>query len=1007
LPCLARPAGATGEDGPRMSPEQSHRNGFLGARWVGLSESTSGTLSVSLRKTAPVASPGGGVWRRRPAAPQPLPPLAKGASRHRMPGVEKRVAVKNDDAAERVLVDFEAAESFGRRRISEDTGDWAWHVFRCADMSESGYLCPPEFAAVVQSLKFHLGMDASLRFNINGLRFNFTYADTSLEGRVSFYEWELFASQVQKAFGLQRCVRAAARYLGTRQAEARRKARGVELFEGFSVEASLMLLMSCSNNSSSNLLENVRTALEARADPNAALTDPMHNGYSALIWLAKTPPTVSGVQVAQAMNLLLVARADPHRASGWMPFGRWTPLRFAAFMQNAEGLAVLLDCIDEDDVLGDRFQWAANENVEHVMLEEMRRDFGDNLASGIAQRSRYSMLATVLLQQYASPIAGGSLTPAGAKQLIHGDFVSGNLPRGSKANPNGTGVEGRTALMDVAEAGDVKAVKALLENVADPNRKDSSGATALHVAASVLQVDVVRALLGARANPGEVDHCGFSPWMVVGEDLSHYRSEEGYRARPQGRLVLPNGREGGHEARRELLELLKPVYSPEEILARLQQDWRSVVHPDFAGPEITLDALAQRFRLSESLFFSASIADGHGAHEGRMERPDLLLPFATILVDLLKNDNLKGDQKVLTRYLLQATMGPSSKTACAHVKTRWRIQDNRHLYRDSLTTVVTDMLSLFGKECGRIANVIEFRAKNEPSGACAQLVKLDNDRVIIPEQWRQKGQPDYVFWREVQAKQKLRYDPSWALEVGVSTTGACLALMRLEAVKDLMECTELMQVYHCSLSSLFALGYVQYAKLCNEAFQQKLQAFAKQVCERENLDIDPPPSLVGHKKLKRIKEKINEVRDELGRNMEWAGRSSDYLYYSHVFHILDAVRMSFTCNGKTTEDQVHNSMRFFEALMGCTVEQDGMCVVRYKSGFAQGVKGVGGYADVKLLVYADLGYHRAFDNTCIPLRIVGEVQLILSGFMKVKARMHLAYEVHRGSFDRDARPSSD
>lgn len=52
--------------------------------------------------------------------------------------------------------------------------------------------------------------------------------------------------------------------------------------------------------------------------------------------------------------------------------------------------------------------------------------------------------------------------------------------------------------------------------------------------------------------------------------------------------------------------------------------------------------------------------------------------------------------------------------------------------------------------------------------------------------------------------------------------------------------------------------------------------------------------------------------------------------------------------------------------------EDGMAVLRYKSGFAKGVAGVGGYADVKLLVYADLGYHTAFDGTQIPLRIVGE-----------------------------------
>ena len=34
-----------------------------------------------------------------------------------------------------------------------------------------------------------------------------------------------------------------------------------------------------------------------------------------------------------------------------------------------------------------------------------------------------------------------------------------------------------------------------------------------------------------------------------------------------------------------------------------------------------------------------------------------------------------------------------------------------------------------------------------------------------------------------------------------------------------------------------------------------------------------------------------------------------------------------------------------------------------RSGFAAGVEGDGGYADVKLLLYADLGKHVAFDGT--------------------------------------------
>lgn len=39
----------------------------------------------------------------------------------------------------------------------------------------------------------------------------------------------------------------------------------------------------------------------------------------------------------------------------------------------------------------------------------------------------------------------------------------------------------------------------------------------------------------------------------------------------------------------------------------------------------------------------------------------------------------------------------------------------------------------------------------------------------------------------------------------------------------------------------------------------------------------------------------------------------------------------------------------------------------------------------------------------IPLRIIGEIQLILESYESVKKRMHLVYEVNRGSFDRKRR----
>ena len=66
---------------------------------------------------------------------------------------------------------------------------------------------------------------------------------------------------------------------------------------------------------------------------------PAFNDYTPLIFLASTPPSANGHQVAQAMELLITSRADVHRECGQMHTGRLVPLRFAARAQNEYGLA--------------------------------------------------------------------------------------------------------------------------------------------------------------------------------------------------------------------------------------------------------------------------------------------------------------------------------------------------------------------------------------------------------------------------------------------------------------------------------------------------------------------------------------------------------------------------------------------------------------------------------------------------------------------------------------------
>merc|ERR1712130_805060 len=105
-----------------------------------------------------------------------------------------------------------------------------------------------------------------------------------------------------------------------------------------------------------------------------------------------------------------------------------------------------------------------------------------------------------------------------------------------------------------------------------------------------------------------------------------------------------------------------------------------------------------------------------------------------------------------------------------------------------------------------------------------------------------------------------------------------------------------------------------------------------------------------------------------------------------------------TCKGTTVVEQAGCCMKVLSEFMALTVEKDRCCVLRLKNGFARNL-GSHGFADVKLLVYADLGSFLAFDGTEVPLEIVGEVQIILESFAQIKSRMHLCYEVDRGTFD--------
>eukprot|EP00434_Breviolum_minutum_P009067 symbB.v1.2.007983.t1/scaffold496.1/size195705/7 len=946
--------------------------------------------------------------------------LAKGAVRHHRPMSSSR-KLEQQETSQRppeVAIDFDAAEALGRKILGK--GSWVKRIFEEFDGSACGFLWPAEFAALKARFEQAMGSFGS-RCN-----FSFDVADSNMEGRISTYEWENYASILIAELGDTRCRVAAERVLGSRKAEQRRKVKHVYIAESFEAQASVRLLEVCSKgHKNHSLLEDIRVALSTKADPNAGLASPAFNDYTPLIFLASTPPSANGHQVAQAMELLITSRADVHRECGQMHTGRLVPLRFAARAQNEYGLETLQRHMD----LGDAFQWAAGESAVGIMLSELRRVYGQ-ITDKIEAMASFSHVASTQLRLFASPIFPGGLSPACATSMCKGSYYDGHVKRGQKADPNSPGLEGMTALMHMINEGNIPVIEALLDCRATLDQRDSSGATPLHFAAMNAKVDVVKLLLDRGAEPSSVNHAGFSPWMVVAE----------VDADPSPRA----------DDIRECLELLKPKMLPEELLqAEMPEDLLQMIRGD-----VTMESLEKTLRLHESLFFNPRMAI-HGSFEGRTTLNSLLERWANMLIQMLQLDPLKGDMKTLAKYLLNATKGPESGTSFAGIRKIWQQDDNRSSYRPRLTEAVKKQLQLFAEDCKSLraevdraaakaqeaeaaeaaeaaVEEVESEAVTKTRGlaevmysyeeeharaayvACQKLLDIPKDTVTIPEAWQVDP-----YWKKVQERQVLRYDPEWSLKI--KDGASCfLQMLRLGVpldpsaklkgqqaqqacvVSSIPEYSQLRQVLHAQMKELYARGYVTYSNLCNKAFQDKMKEIVARARDDSNLTVEMPNEPVLAKRLQRILEKTIEAEQERA-GWGWPDRSEQYLHHTYCFYILDTVRMSFGCKGETVPEQVHCCMRVLQEFQGCSVEVDGVQLLRTKSGFAAGVAGDGGYADVKLLLYADLGKHVAFDGTEIPLRIIGEVQLILDGYEAVKKRMHLVYEVNRGSFDRKLR----
>ena len=471
----------------------------------------------------------------------------------------------------------------------------------------------------------------------------------------------------------------------------------------------------------------------------------------------------------------------------------------------------------------------------------------------------------------------------------------------------------------------------------------AGGSAALHQAARLAQPDAVKALLHLRADASVVNHSGVSPWMVIGE-------------------VAQN-----EQAVVACVELLKPEVTPQDLLKSAEANI-----DDFLGSfhkPVTVDLLRRQMRLHETLFGPCSAEDP-------LLQQQLIERWVAIIKGLLTLDPLDGERKVLARYLLNAIMGP-------------RYHHNQGCCRERLVNMAQDRLRAFAVECNQLHKTIHAGAKF-PASVNNMLLQLPRDLVSVPAAWQVNP-----YWLTVQRRQVLRYDPPWSVSA-IDVQSCLLQLVRLGAVSCV---DEFSSFAHKDLRELLAWGYVQYSSLCNEPFQEMVRSVVARACDAYCLRVDMPSTAVPPKKLRRLLEKTLEA-EEQRRGLDWPCRSESYLRHACCFYILDTVRFSVVCRGDTLDEQIRCCMHVLKEFKCCAMSKPAcLQLLRVKSGFAPDACGEGGYADIKLFCYADVGVHVAVDGQEMPLRIIGEIQLLLEDFAKIKHRMHLAYEISRGSFD--------
>lgn len=298
--------------------------------------------------------------------------------------------------------------------------------------------------------------------------------------------------------------------------------------------------------------------------------------------------------------------------------------------------------------------------------------------------------------------------------------------------------------------------------------------------------------------------------------------------------------------------------------------------------------------------------------------------------------------------LMEQTKGPMMHAqGDFNAPTSWSIVDNRCSYRADLAQVLNDTMS-------RLAAVtLEEMRLLENSEGGRKLVEMQNWRLMSRPLHQNDFHPEIPGLREKDLKALI----SWSLTGGFCTAADLVQLVRLR------EFTTIKMFW----TNIYKHILVHFAGIADESFHSNIRRALGNVRGAEWRSAN----LKGIPRMMTKEVEYGEVGDETFEQRTAASR------------IVDINRGSYVCSDP---EELHEVCDIIESW---TIRKNRMRVLRRNNGFARGLSL--DYRDVKFIIeFEVLGQDWTF---------LGEIQLILPTWLKLKRAMHLLYRLVRGDYD--------